>query len=52
METTELTYPIPLACGFIATVRLPVDLTAEDAKKVSETVLALATTVPPTSLEE
>ena len=44
METTEITYPIPLSTGFVATVKLPVDLSDEDAKKVSDVVLALINT--------
>ena len=42
METSEITYPIPLSNGFWATIKLPAKLTKADADKISKVVTALA----------
>lgn len=42
METVEVTYPVIMADGHIATLKLPVKLSLDDAKRISELVFALA----------
>ena len=42
MKTTELIYPLTLSGGFVATLKLPINLSKEDAEKISALVFALA----------
>lgn len=41
METTEMVYPIPLSDGYVAALRLPVQLRKADAEKIAKVVLEL-----------